>query len=160
MFLSVILLIPYMKVINKKERDKNVWHLQSVSSIWRPLAFPACYPLSGLLTVIPIPICFPNFLYNMSLLILSLFNVFMSFSWRAILRNWARTVPRCAVLRGRAPCGTLWPRDPRVSWHPRLTEFLCLKHLQCLLVFSQFSFRLGDESPTGSWPEDKPKSPE
>lgn len=84
----------------------------------------------------------------------------MSFSRRAILRNWALTVPRCAVLCGRAPL-----------WHPLtegsqsflaplcLTEFLCLKHLQCLLVFSQFSSRLGDESPTGSWPEDKPKSP-
>lgn len=96
----------------------------------------------------------------MLFLTLSLFNIFMSFSRRAILRNWALTVPRCAMLCGRAPL-----------WHPLtegsqsflaplcLTEFLCLKHLQCLLVFSQFSIRLGDESPTGSWPEDKPKSP-
>ena len=29
------------------KRAKNVWHLQPLSSIWRPPGLPACYPLSS-----------------------------------------------------------------------------------------------------------------
>ena len=64
----------------------------------------------------------------------------------------------CVMWEG--PLGCPLTEGPRGSLAPPcLTEFLCPKHLRCLLAFSQFSIRLVDESPTRSWPEDQPKSP-
>lgn len=51
-------------------------------------------------------------------------------------------------------------RGSRVSWHPVSYRVLMPRASSVLTCISQFSVRLGDESATGSWSEDKPKSPE
>lgn len=80
------------------------------------------------------------------------FSLGESILWRGRLRPWDLMLPRCAVLSDSLIEGP----QSAVAPLPHLTDFLWL---QLLCAFPQFSIRLWNKSPVGSWPRDKSKSP-